>query len=101
MSRVPAAANPFRVATAREALFSGSVRTSNLAKPKVSNASFIARATAREATPLLRWRGSGTLIVVTHQVNITALTGVIPASGEGVVLRAQAGQLQVVGRLMP
>ena len=39
-------------------------------------------------------------VLVTHQVNITALTGVYPASGELVFLKRQAnGGLQVVGRL--
>lgn len=37
-------------------------------------------------------------ILVTHQVNITALTGIFPASGEMVVLRrARDGSLTVVG----
>jgi hypothetical protein len=31
------------------------------------------------------WRGPGNLVMVTHQVNITALTTVFPASGETVV----------------
>ena len=40
------------------------------------------------------------LVLVTHQVNITALTGVYPASGEMVVIRpAASGQWQVVGSL--
>lgn len=50
---------------------------------------------------LLAWRGPGTLVVVTHQVNITALTGVFPQSGEGVVLHQKAGRLQVQGRILP
>jgi hypothetical protein len=48
---------------------------------------------------LLRWRGSGVLVVFTHQVNITALTGVFPQSGEGVVLRINGTALTVVGLL--
>jgi phosphohistidine phosphatase SixA len=56
-------------------------------------------AAARDA--LRAWRGPGALVVVTHQVNITALTGVFPASGEGVVLRRRDAQLEVVGRLPP
>jgi phosphohistidine phosphatase SixA len=48
---------------------------------------------------LLDWRGSGCLVVITHQVNITALTDIFPQSGEGVVLRRQAGMLKVVGQL--
>lgn len=42
------------------------------------------------------------LVLVTHQVNITALTGVYPRSGEIVVARyAEGGELKVLGRLMP
>jgi hypothetical protein len=50
---------------------------------------------------LLAWRGPGALFVSTHQVNITALTGVFPASGEGVVLRREGEVLRVVGRVRP
>lgn len=61
-----------------------------------------ARQTAAARAALAAWRGPGVLVVVTHQVNITALTGVYPASGEGVVVRAvPAGGLEVVGRLPP
>ena len=48
---------------------------------------------------LLGWGGPGALVAVTHQVNITALTGIVPASGEGVVLRRESGSLVVVGRI--
>ena len=42
----------------------------------------------------------GNLILVTHQVNITGLTGVFPDSGELVVLRpGPSGSFAVVGRL--
>ncbi len=48
------------------------------------------------------WTGPGVLAVFTHQVNITDLTGVVPASGEGVIVRgAQEGGVQVLGRLKP
>jgi phosphohistidine phosphatase SixA len=50
---------------------------------------------------LSAWAGPGTLVIVTHQVNITALTGIVPASGEGVVLRSNNGRLIVVGRITP
>lgn len=43
----------------------------------------------------------GVLVVVTHQVNITALTGVFPASGEGLHLRRGEAGWQVLGRLPP
>lgn len=41
----------------------------------------------------------GPLVLVTHQVNITALSGIFPASGEIVVLRADGDALMVVGRM--
>jgi phosphohistidine phosphatase SixA len=50
---------------------------------------------------LLQWKGPGALVVVTHQVNITAITGVTPASGEGVVMQREGDALKVVGRLTP
>jgi len=40
------------------------------------------------------------LVLVTHQVNITALTGVYPASGELVIVkRSEAGVLSVIGTI--
>jgi phosphohistidine phosphatase SixA len=63
-----------------------------------------ARETAQTAAVrpmLLNWTGPGALVVVTHQVNITALTGINPASGEGVVLQKQDDRLVVVGRIAP
>lgn len=47
------------------------------------------------------WTGQGLLVVVTHQVNITAIAGVVPASGEAVVLRLRNGVWTVTGRLTP
>lgn len=41
------------------------------------------------------------LVLVTHQVNISALTGVSPAQGEAVVTRLTGKSLRVVGRLRP
>lgn len=45
------------------------------------------------------WRGPGALVIVTHQVNITALTGIVPAEGEGVVLQPGTPAFAVIGRL--
>ena len=56
-------------------------------------------ASARER--LLGWRGPGVLVVVTHQGNIAPLFGVLPASGEGVVLRRDGARLDVVARVLP
>ena len=52
-------------------------------------------------TILDQWKGPGALVVVTHQVNINALTGAYTASGEGIVLRVANGALSVVGRIKP
>lgn len=48
---------------------------------------------------LEQWSGPGLLVVVTHQVNITELTGLVPASGEGIAVRRRAGALEVLRRL--
>lgn len=82
------------------------------------NSFFEARERAEAQTAALRaWLAAqpaaDTLVLVTHQVNITALTGVVPASGEIVVVRtpspgSPAGEapadpaiLPVVGRILP
>jgi phosphohistidine phosphatase SixA len=65
------------------------------------------RATATAQTDdlrglLARWRGeTGVLALVTHQVNITALTGVFPAEGEVLVLRPTGDGFELVGRVRP
>ena len=59
------------------------------------------RQTAAARALLTAWKGPGTLVVVTHQVNVTALTGIYPASGEGVVLTSDGRALRVVGRIAP
>lgn len=41
------------------------------------------------------------VLIVTHQVNITALTGIVPRSGEAVVAQRTGQGLQVTGRLPP
>lgn len=59
-------------------------------------------AQTRDARALLsRWTGPGALVVSTHQVNITGLTGIVPASGEGIVVRVTGGEVVVVGRIRP
>jgi phosphohistidine phosphatase SixA len=45
------------------------------------------------------WRGDGVLMMVTHQVNITALTGISPREGEIVVVRGRDGRVVVEGRI--
>ncbi len=46
-------------------------------------------------------RRQGVLALVTHQVNVTALTGLSPAQGEVVVLRPSVTGFDVVGRWTP
>jgi phosphohistidine phosphatase SixA len=41
------------------------------------------------------------VLIVTHQVNISALTGIVPRSGEIVITRRSADGLQVLDRLPP
>jgi phosphohistidine phosphatase SixA len=42
----------------------------------------------------------GAIILVTHQVNITAITDIVPQSGEAVILKGdKQGKIQIVGRL--
>ena len=43
--------------------------------------------------------GGPSLVLVTHQVNISALTNMFPGSGEIVVLRAAGDELRVLGRI--
>jgi phosphohistidine phosphatase SixA len=57
--------------------------------------------TQAAAAILTAWTGPGTLVAVTHQVNITALTDVLPASGEVIVVRMRGGKVEVVARISP
>lgn len=43
--------------------------------------------------------GPGTLVMVTHQVNVTALTDIVPREGEAVVLEPSARGFEVIGRV--
>jgi phosphohistidine phosphatase SixA len=57
--------------------------------------------TAAALDILKQWQGPGVLVVVTHQVNITALTGISPASGQGVIVKPGQSGLAVLGRVQP
>ncbi|WP_292444386.1 histidine phosphatase family protein [Mesorhizobium sp.] len=57
--------------------------------------------TQRAKELLAAWRGPGALVVVTHQVNIGALTGLRPSDGEGIVVRVRGDEVEVVGRIQP
>jgi hypothetical protein len=56
--------------------------------------------TQQARTLLLKWRGPGVLVVFTHQVNITGLTGIVPQSAEGVIVQAADGELVLKGRIL-
>lgn len=57
--------------------------------------------TAAARRILAQWRGPGVLVVVTHQVNITALTRRVPASGEGVVVTVANDEVKTLGTIAP
>ncbi|MDV6318366.1 histidine phosphatase family protein [Chromohalobacter sp. HP20-39] len=48
---------------------------------------------------ILDWQGPGNLLLVTHQVNISALVGSVIGAGEMIVVRPTDDKLQVLGRL--
>lgn len=58
--------------------------------------------TERARSLLREWKGPGVLVVVTHQVNITALTGHGAMSAEGVVVQpTPQGPMRIVANLQP
>jgi phosphohistidine phosphatase SixA len=70
------------------------------------NSFFSDRHTEAQQTRAVReritaWRSAGILVLVTHQVNITAATGVTVAPGSAVVVRPTPGGPEVVGELPP
>jgi len=100
-----------RVAVARveSSLWCRCLDTARLAFPALEvlpapslNSFFDDRSTGPEQTRAVRsliaaWRGPGALVLVTHQVNISALAGRPAAVGEGVVLQRDGAGLRVVG----
>ena len=61
---------------------------------------FTTREAQTAATLDLLTRTEGKLMLVTHQVNISALTGRGTRSGEILVLRLSEGQVEVIGSLL-
>lgn len=55
--------------------------------------------TAKARAFIAAYEGDLPLMLVTHQVNITALTGITPASGEIIVLRKMADGFEVLGSI--
>lgn len=66
-----------------------------------SNREAEGQATAAALGIIGGWKGPGVLVAVTHQVNITALTGIVPRPGEGIIVRMEPSGLKVLGRLPP
>jgi phosphohistidine phosphatase SixA len=86
--------------TARLA-FPGRVQPDSAFNSFFADSSARPQTTARALATLADWAGPGVLVAVTHQVNITALTGVTPSEGAGVIVRMQAGVPTVMGILPP
>lgn len=59
------------------------------------------RQTAQILAHLAALPATDRVLIVTHQVNITALTGIVPRSGEIVVTRRDGSSLTVLDRLPP
>jgi broad specificity phosphatase PhoE len=105
------AARGVKVARVESSRWCRCVDTARLAFPgqavhmlEALNSFFDDRAAEPARTRALRariaaWRGPGVLVLVTHQVNITALTGRTVAMGEGVVLRGGVAAPAVVGAI--
>lgn len=55
--------------------------------------------TADLVNRLNEWSANKPLVLVTHQVNITALTGIFPRSGETVVFRMNGSEAEVLGTI--
>ena len=69
--------------------------------PSSTDAAPKAAQTASARALLLAWRERGTLVVVTHQVNISALSGTSTTRPKAWCCSAEAMQLVVVGRIRP
>jgi phosphohistidine phosphatase SixA len=55
--------------------------------------------TAATKARIAGFDGDGVLVMVTHQVNITALTGIVPAQGEAIVVEPSGDEIVVMGRI--
>ncbi|WP_213286507.1 histidine phosphatase family protein [Bradyrhizobium sp. sGM-13] len=56
--------------------------------------------TAGARARIAKWTSRGNLLIVTHGANISALTGVSPASGEIVVVKGGSDRAEPAGRLV-
>lgn len=93
-----------RAADTARLLGLGNVRRTPALDSVFTAAESVATARKRQAERLIRAHRdeAGVLVLVGHQANIIDLTGVAPASGEAVVVRADRdGKIRVVGRIAP
>jgi phosphohistidine phosphatase SixA len=81
--------------------FPSLVKTDPVFNSFLRNRNAESQQTQHAKSQIASWRGPGVLVIVTHQVNITALTGIVPESGEGVVVSIRGENLMVVGRFTP
>ncbi len=56
--------------------------------------------TANVRAFIAAYEGERPLMLFTHQVNITALTGIVPASGEIIVLHKTSDGFEILGRIV-
>jgi broad specificity phosphatase PhoE len=54
------------------------------------------RSTQAARAKIAAWSGPGNVLMVTHQVNITALTGRVPAQGAMLILKPKPGGFDIV-----
>lgn len=97
------------VARVESSLWCRCLDTARLAFPALNvqpapslNSFFEDRSTVADQTREVRariaaWLGPGALVLVTHQVNISALAARPAATGEGVVLQRNGADLRVIG----
>lgn len=84
-----------------ELAFPGRVETAAAFNSFFERRSREAAQTAEAKKLLAAWTGPGVLVVITHQVNITALSGEVPSSGEGIIVRVDGRNVATVGRIKP
>jgi phosphohistidine phosphatase SixA len=84
-----------------ELAFPGLARDDSVFNSNFSDRERAPAQTAAALATLARWQGPGVLVVCTHQGNISALTGIATASGQGVVVRSGRDGLEVLARLHP
>jgi phosphohistidine phosphatase SixA len=90
-----------RTVDTAEIAFPGQMRREPAFNSFFSDRGLAPEATARARAIVTDWRGPGALVVVTHQLNITALTGLPVAEGAGIVVAPQGDGFVVVGEVKP